>query len=260
MTFLLTWLPDVLRSQGLKVALVPGWENRGRGEMGDVLGVLCHHTVGARQGNMPSLRVLTDGRAASAGVAALAGPLSQLGLGRDGTYYVVAAGRANHAGAGTWQGISSGNTHFIGIEAENAGGSEAWPDVQMDAYRHGVAAILRFIGRGPEFCAAHKEYAPVRKPNDPQFDMDAFRADVGSILSGSTAPLAPIPNVDAQARPTLRRGSTGEFVTRVQQALGVTGPAIFGPKTEATVRAFQRAKNLVPDGIVGPKTWLVLIP
>jgi peptidoglycan hydrolase-like protein with peptidoglycan-binding domain len=32
----------------------------------------------------------------------------------------------------------------------------------------------------------------------------------------------------------------------------------FGPKTEAAVREFQRGCSLVPDGIVGPKTWTAL--
>ncbi|MFZ0504086.1 MAG: peptidoglycan-binding domain-containing protein [Chthoniobacterales bacterium] len=38
------------------------------------------------------------------------------------------------------------------------------------------------------------------------------------------------------------------------------GPAdgIFGDHTEAAVKAFQTAFALSPDGIVGPKTWLVL--
>ncbi len=43
---------------------------------------------------MPSLGVIRDGR------PGLKGPLSQLGLGRDGAYYVIAAGRAQHAGRG----------------------------------------------------------------------------------------------------------------------------------------------------------------
>jgi len=32
----------------------------------------------------------------------------------------------------------------------------------------------------------------------------------------------------------------------------------FGPDTEAAVRAVQSAGGLVPDGIVGPKTWIAL--
>ena len=31
------------------------------------------------------------------------------GLGRDGTWFIVAAGRANHAGVGAWKGITAGN-------------------------------------------------------------------------------------------------------------------------------------------------------
>src|SRR3954465_13432404 len=113
----LIWLPHVLKEAGLKVATVDGGEERGRGDIGPILGVLCHHTAGPRQGNMPSLNTLIQGR------PDLPGPLSQLGLGRDGTFYVIAAGRCNHAGAGVWNGVTNGNAHFIGIEAENTGGA-----------------------------------------------------------------------------------------------------------------------------------------
>src|SRR5690348_10467069 len=140
MAFSLTWLPEVLEDAGLKVAEQPGWRTRGHGDIGQVRGVICHHTAGPAKGNMPSLRVVTEGR------PDLSGPLAQLCLGRDGTFFVVAAGRAFHAGAGMWHGISSGNTSFIGIEAENTGLGEPWPDVQMDAYRRGVAAILKKVG------------------------------------------------------------------------------------------------------------------
>src|SRR5690349_24761363 len=135
--FSLIWLPEVLQAAGLKVATVEGWESRGRAEMGDVFGVICHHTGGRRTGIMPSLAVIRDGR------PDLGGPLAQLGLGRDGTFFVVAAGKANHAGKGMWQGLVNGNTNFIGIEAENAGTADdlPWPAVQIDAYQRGVAAI-----------------------------------------------------------------------------------------------------------------------
>jgi hypothetical protein len=55
MAYSLTWLPDVLKFAGLKVSLVPGWETRGRGDVGRIVGVICHHTAGSRDGNMPSL-------------------------------------------------------------------------------------------------------------------------------------------------------------------------------------------------------------
>ena len=253
MTFSLTWLPDVLEAAGLKVALQPGWATRGRGDVGVVRGVMCHHTAGGPTGNMPSLRVLTEGR------SDLRGPLCQLGLGRDGTYYVVAAGRAQHAGEGRWEGFTTGNSSFIGIEAENTGrASDPWPDVQMDAYRRGAAAILRRIGVNERMCCGHREYAlpPGRKP-DPSFDLHAFRQGVAAILAGADPPPL-IPLVDEAARPTLRRGAIGELVRQVQARLGIVQDAVFGARTEAAVRAFQRARNLVPDGIIGPRTWAAL--
>jgi hypothetical protein len=260
MTFSLTWLPAVLTNAGLKVALVPGWEDRGRAEAGETFGVICHHTGVRGTSNMPTLNALINGRAASPGAPALSGPLAQLGLGRDGTFYVVAAGKANHAGAGIWQGITAGNTHFIGIEAENGGSDDdPWPEVQLDAYRRGVAAILKHIGRGVDFCAGHKEYAPGRK-DDPSFNMDVFRAGVSAILGGSAPVPVLIPRSDPKNRPTLRRGDSGPEVTRLQTLLHVEGPGIFGPQTEVAVRDFQRGEGLVPDGIVGPKTWDLLEP
>lgn len=255
MAFALTWLAETLENAGLKVAEVPGWRTRGRSEMGIVKGVMCHHTAGPATGNMPTLNLIINGR------SDLPGPLSQLALGRDGTYYVVAAGRANHAGAGSWQGITTGNSSFIGIEAENTGlATDLWPPVQMQAYRHGVAAILRKIGAGAIMCCGHKEYAqpPGRKP-DPIFDMNMFRSEIATILAGA-APLQLIPaqepKPDNTGRPTLRRGATGPHVTAIQTKLKTEKvDGIFGSHTEAKVRAFQREKGIVPDGIIGPETW-----
>ena len=69
----------------------------------------------------------------------------------------------------------------------------------------------------------------------------------------------------------LRVGSTGPNVVVIQTALNRIAqsypaipkiPAIdgiFGSRTEATVRAFQRIFNLTPDGIVGPATWNAIV-
>lgn len=252
MAFSLTWLPEVLEDAGLKVAEVPGWRNQGRGEMGPVRGVICHHTAGPAKGNMPSLGTLIKGR------PDLAGPLAQLGLGRDGTYYVVAAGRANHAGAGKWQGLTSGNFNFIGIEAENTGQlGDVWPAVQMDAYYRGVAALLGKVGAPSLMCCGHREYAlPAGRKVDPLFDMNEFRANVEAFLSGAAKPQL-IAALDDLNRPTLRRGASGPEVVTIQHKLGLAPEdGIFTAMTEAKVREFQLAHNTVPDGIVGPKTWI----
>jgi len=269
MNYSLTWLPGVLQDAGLKVAQVPGWEARGLGDTGQVRGVICHATIGAKVGNMPSLRTLIDGRPPTSHQAGLSGPLSQLGLGRDGTFYVVAAGRCHHAGAGQWQGVRNGNTNFIGIEAENSGAGDAWPDVQMQAYRYGTAAILSHLGLSALWCAGHKEYAlPLGRKSDPGFDMHEFRVAVEKVLAGAAPPLPLIPAIEtpnggsAPPRPTLLRGATGDLVKLVQQKLGVTADGDFGPATEAAVRTFQRNAKvlppLVPDGRVGPNTWRAL--
>jgi peptidoglycan hydrolase-like protein with peptidoglycan-binding domain len=263
MAYSLTWLPKVLQDAGLKVSECNGWQARGVAEMGTVLGVLCHHTATpGKNGNMPTLNTLIKGR------SDLPGPLSQLGLGRDGTYYIVAAGKCNHAGPGAWQGITSGNTHFIGIEAENTGGHDdtPWPAVQLDAYHRGAAAILQYIDQGVEYCAGHKEYAlPVGRKSDPDFDMNAFRTAVTAILQNAAPPPQLIPAQEPSqngqpGRATLRRGLNNDpgLVKIVQGKVGVTADGTFGPNTEAAVRAFQSANGAVPDGIVGPKTWALI--
>jgi peptidoglycan hydrolase-like protein with peptidoglycan-binding domain len=49
-------------------------------------------------------------------------------------------------------------------------------------------------------------------------------------------------------------------VFALQRKLALDADGVFGPLTEAAVREFQRHHHLVPDGIVGPKTWQVLGP
>ncbi|MEH3107967.1 MAG: N-acetylmuramoyl-L-alanine amidase [Sphingomonas fennica] len=256
----LDWLPAVLRAAGLKVAEHPGWLTRGA-DMGEVKGVLCHHTATPSDKVMPTLRMLAEGVTQANGKH-LPGPLSQLGLGRDGTFFVVAAGRANHAGTGEWQGVTAGNSSFIGIEAENRGTpADPWPAVQMDAYTRGVAAILKHLDQSADYCAGHREYAlPKGRKSDPHsIDMGQFRAQVQALMDGTGVIANPvIPAEDAAGRPTLRRGARGEAVKIVQEAVGEAPDGVYGPATEACVREFQRRQGLVPDGIFGPKSWKLL--
>lgn len=249
----LVWLADVLRSGGLKVVEEPGWQTRGRGDMGEARGVLCHHTAGPLKGNTPSLRIVRDGR------DNLPGPLSHLFLARDGTFHVLAAGRCNHAGEGRWQGVTTGNSSFIGIEAENAGTLlDPWPVAQLDAYAHGVAAILAHIGADSVMAAGHKEYATPRgRKIDPTFDMVAFREHVALAMRGLSNG-QPARTVDPE-RAMLRKGDSGASVRELQTLLSIRADGDFGPVTEAAVRGYQSAHGLKPDGLVGPRTWAAIL-
>lgn len=70
----------------------------------------------------------------------------------------------------------------------------------------------------------------------------------------------------APSHPTLKYGSNGKAVREMQEiliALGYKLPKFgadgdFGSETEKAVKAFQNAKGLEVDGIVGPLTWAAL--
>jgi putative chitinase len=53
----------------------------------------------------------------------------------------------------------------------------------------------------------------------------------------------------------LKKGDNNEDVKKLQIKLGVDPIGNFGPKTEAAVKAWQKANGLNDDGIVGDTTW-----
>ena len=64
--------------------------------------------------------------------------------------------------------------------------------------------------------------------------------------------------------PVLRPGDTGAAVTTLQKRLNAVNGAklavdgVFGPATEAAVKAFQRKEKIAANGVVGPATWAKL--
>lgn len=253
---MLTWMADVLRDAGLTVREVPGWQTRGHGQMGTVLGVLAHHTAGPATGDYPSERVVVNGR------TGLAGPLCNLGLTRSGVWVVVAAGQAWHAGTGSvsWCPANSGNSRLIGVEAESVGTRDDWTAAQRVSYPRGVAALLRHLNLPAERVIGHKEWAPGRKIDPAFWDMAVFRASVRSHLAGIT-PTTPggavADRVLKLANPMMR----GDDVRTVQAGVGIAAAeqdGIFGRDTDAAVRRFQAGAGLVSDGIVGPRTWAAI--
>ncbi len=83
----------------------------------------------------------------------------------------------------------------------------------------------------------------------------------------TTTPAATTTQARPVARPpttTLRPGATGAQVKLLQRALeslGYSTGAVdgdYGPATQRAVTAFQRARHLTADGVVGPKTLRAL--
>ena len=219
MAYSLVGLSDVLYAAGLKVAEHDGRKPRGLGDFGPIKGVLCHHTAGPGSCNMPSLDTTLNGRPDPRR------PIAQLALGRDGTYYILAATLCQHADRGGWWPVTTGNTEFHRDRGEK--------------YRPPQRVTL----------AAHADgCVPSRSRDTPRRHGTA----AGIIPAREAATRTAI------ATPTLRRSPTGPLVRAIHGKCRVNVDGQFGPGAEAAVRGVRRAHRLVPDGTVRPATWKIL--
>lgn len=176
-------LADRIRAAGVDVVEVAGWQERGNAF--DPLGFVWHHTAGGANGVAPSLSMCIFGSANSA-----PGPLCNVLQSRepDGNdkAYVIAAGKANHAGVGGWNGIS-GNHRVWGLEVEHVG-TEPLPRNRQDIAIRIGAACLRGVGATDAANACqHSEWSwPPGSKIDIATDIDAddFRARCTAVLQG----------------------------------------------------------------------------
>lgn len=192
----LTDLADVLRAyrapdgSGLEVVEVDGWKTRtfdGNGMAGNI-GVVHHHTATALSAytysDAPTLGLIVNGR------SDLPGPLANLVFGRSGTVYVVAAGEANHAGAGNIPGVgynNLGNYYMIGIEAESSGVVDDWTEAQRRIWPHLAAALDEgYSGGSIYYQLGHREYSSQGKIDPSFIDLDVLRSDINKLLEGGT--------------------------------------------------------------------------
>lgn len=209
------WLADALRSAGLTVFEMSGWQTRGK-ELDAIEGVISHHTASPpTSGLAANLNVVMNGN----GVAP--GPIAQLLLDRNGTWYVIASGKANHAGAGGPWGwlplsppgqLSAANARTIGIEAINSGVGEPWAAEMVISYEIGCAALLKRIGVGVDRLLTHHEWAPSRKidpagptggrvatlPRSQTWDGNAWRALVAGWMQPPAPPMPPAPPIHTE--------------------------------------------------------------
>lgn len=179
--FWATWLADALRKDQFvadRLIEVPGWQTRGRPpEQFSFLptGILDHHTAClVNQGHDPQscLNGILAGKVTAPGpVSQLLGTWTPPGVKWNGSnvsprILVVAAGRSNHAGVGTYPwGAPDGNGSSIGIEwcgPPSEAQSIPWPDEVIELRERVDAAILRHNGWGVHQVTTHWEYATPR--------------------------------------------------------------------------------------------------
>lgn len=135
-----SYLPDdfpaMCRRAGLKVVEVEGWRSRSTRLTSDrPVGVLNHHTGASAKGWSLAKELAYAKWMFLTGRSDLSAPLCQIALGRSGTVYIGAAGRANHAGVAKASGSvagGDGNSLYIGIEWMLSG-TEAIPATMMMA-------------------------------------------------------------------------------------------------------------------------------
>lgn len=245
-------LPRALAARGLDVEVVPGWQTRGSAAF-NPYGAVCHWTAGPPTGDRPSLKVVVEGR------PGLVGPLANVFLPRGLTperrkVVVVAAGRANHAGAGTWRGLL-GNSAVFGTEAENSGGGE-WTDFQRWAYPRINAAYVD-LGARPENVCGHNEWAPARKIDIRDWPMPAMRAQVTALLTTTAG--SRIPDLEDDMTPeqyaTLQQVQS--LLEAVAQSVGRAESNAFAAvkalpvvtRTEGTVSEVQSLLEAVASSV-----------
>jgi hypothetical protein len=246
------WAAQVLREAKLAVVEEDGWTTRGGELLSSPLGVILHHDV-SNPGDVPEHPTLIiHGRG---GKKPLAGPLSQFYLNRRGVWHVVASGKANHAGDGSFNGLDRGNSSLLGIEAANSGTGEPWPREQVESYVKGVAAILTRLGAPSLMAIGHKEWAPRRKI-DPSFDMNDFRARLRSAMN-EVSPA--FPGV-AQRRISACRGTAPRWIRQqlARMGGGISVGDTFDVETEKAVMKLRKQLGMKEEGIVDKPTWRAL--
>lgn len=199
-----TGLADALRAGGVPVYEEAGWKTRGRpGGTFDPHAVMLHHDASPAGETSNGVDVIINGR------EGLPGPLAGAWLDYSGVWHLTAAGRANHAGEGSWPGIptNQGNEHAFGIETDHTT-NEQWTTGQGLYGVRGLLVITEHMGIRHDADAlyrgllAHKEWAPTRKVDPDPLDMDDLRAFLLNFEPGNEAPVKTF-NKSSDTRRTL---------------------------------------------------------
>lgn len=242
-------MANVLRAAGIKVVEVNGWASRGYAgeDLVEYRGNLWHHTATNRAAftgsNAPTLSMCINGR------PDLAGPLCNGVLGRDGTVYLVAAGKANHAGRGSAYNIptDAGNYYLFGWEMESSGVAPwDWTQEQLEAAPLIAAATERAYG--VELEIGHLEYSSEGKidPAGWPGGMDGFRASVNAILAGTT-----ISTQSTISTPAAEQPKEWDEMASEAQIESIVRRVVWGGDNGTMIHNYRLGRGEYPETILG---------
>lgn len=186
------WMADEYRKAGLKVVEVAGWKNRGRPASTGAFDpdAKTNHHTGTKTSatrTAPTLQTVIKGR------DDLPGPLAQKVIGYDGTVYVVAAGRCNHAGRIGKRGVpgmpygADGNALALGDEVDT-NGTQTMPKAQRDALAKVNAVDLKRLRRGTAYLHRHEDISGTGKWDLGSRTTPQLRGDAAVELERLSAP------------------------------------------------------------------------
>ena len=171
----------------------------------------------------------------------------------DGKCHLIAVGPCNHAGDGFYPGLGSnnGNRRLIAFECcwptprpdlpLGYDPHEQWSTPLIITMRDATAAVLKKLGVGSARAIGHKEYAPNRKIDPGNMDMNWFRGEVQKDLDGVIFPgegvvpqLGPIPRQLAAA-PAARGSADRQPVRELCDLLPGSGGQVMPEVADRTV-------------------------
>jgi putative chitinase len=94
---------------------------------------------------------------------------------------------------------------------------------------------------------------------DRQKRWEGALAVLGGKVSVAPAPAKASVTESSAPATTVKRGSQGETVKKLQAALGLKADGVFGIGTEASLKSWQAKNGLTADGVAGPKTLAKLL-
>ncbi|MFL6077568.1 MAG: peptidoglycan-binding protein [Mycobacteriales bacterium] len=153
-----------------------------------------------------------------------------------------------------WDGLGMTDNGWVDVTYLWTGGSQSWPTVRQGDAGERVKSVQYLLNQHGASLSVDGSFGPATTAAVTSFQ-SAHGLTADGIVGGQTWPALIV---------TVSQGSTGNAVRAVQSQLTAHGYATtvdgnFGSGTASSVRAFQSARGLSVDGVVGPMTWQALV-